>query len=144
MFEKNGTPFSSQAQLFLEDIYDALKAAVMYLGGPKVVAARLWPNKPIDQARRELLDCLNRDNDRKFDLEEVLALLRMAREAGFHQAKHWIDREVGYQETPPADPVVERDRLAEAMERMARQYEEMAQIGRQLLERDRATVRAVR
>jgi hypothetical protein len=110
MLEKNSLP------LFLEDIYEALHAAVQALGGAKAVAAKLWPHKPIDQARKELLDALNRENPRKLDAEEIVALLRMAREANFHQAKHWLDRELGYEPSTPTDPAVEEDRLATALE----------------------------
>ena len=105
--------------LFLEDVYDALRAAIQALGGPKVVAARLWPHKPLEQARKELLDALNRDNPRKLDPEETLAVLKMAREAGFHSAKHWIDMDVGYDPSTPTDPEVQKDRLAEELARAA-------------------------
>jgi hypothetical protein len=105
MAEKNSLP------LFLEDVYDALKAAVQALEGPKAVAGRLWPHKPLDQARKELLDALNRDNPRKLDPEETLAIFRMARDAGFHQSKHWIDRELGYEPSAPQEPEDEYARL---------------------------------
>jgi hypothetical protein len=111
MGEKNSLP------LFVEDVFDALKAGVQFMGGAKAVAGKLWPHKPIEQARKDLLDCLNRDNAKKFDTEEVIGLLRMFREGGYHGAKHWIDEELGYQSTPPKDPEIERDRLAEALER---------------------------
>lgn len=107
MLEKNSLP------LFLEDVYDALRAAVQAIGKPKTVAARLWPHKPIDQAHKELLDALNRDNPRKLDPEETMAVLRMAREAGCHQAKHWIDAELGY---APSQPVEPQDELAALIE----------------------------
>jgi hypothetical protein len=55
------------------------------------VAKILWPHKPIIEAQRELLDCLNRDRPQKLCIEEFMAVLRMAHDAGFHQAKHWID-----------------------------------------------------
>jgi hypothetical protein len=116
MTEKNSLP------LFLEDVYDALKAIVAALGGTKEVAGRLWPHKPIEQARKELLDALNRDNPRKLDAEETLALLRMAREAGFHQAKHWIDAELGYEPSMPIVPSVQRDRLADELARAAEHF----------------------
>lgn len=138
MAEKNSWPFpSTTLPLFIEDVYDALKAAVQVLGGAKAVAGRLWPHKPIDQARKDLLDCLNRDNDRKFDVEEILAILKMAGEAGYHQAKHWIDHSLGYQPTQPLDPIVERDRLADALERASQTFEALSQHARLLLERDR-------
>lgn len=127
MVEKNSLP------LFLEDIYDALKAAVQALGGAKVVAARLWPHKPVEQARKELLDALNRDNPRKLDAEEVMSVLRMAREAGFHQAKHWIDAALGYDPTPPADPAMERDRLADELARAADNFAALQRTAERLI-----------
>lgn len=108
-----------QDSLFYEDVYDALKAMVQAAGGAKVVAARLWPHKPVEDARRELLDALNRDRPRKLDPEETMAIMRMAREAGFHAGKHWIDNDLGYQASAPADPKLERDRLADEMARAA-------------------------
>jgi hypothetical protein len=108
----------SQQQLFYEDVFDVALAAVQAAGGAKSVAAKLWPHKPIAQAQKELLDCLNREAPRKLCIEEFIAVLRMAREAGFHQAKHWIDEATGYQPTPPMDPKVERERLAEEAARL--------------------------
>lgn len=119
MVEKNSLP------LFLEDVYEALHAAVQAVGGAKVCASRLWPHKPMEQARKELLDALNRDNPRKLDAEELLAVLRMARETGFHQAKHWIDMELGYEATPPANPAVERDRLADELARASETFSQL-------------------
>lgn len=108
-----------QNQLFYEDFYDVLKAMVQSAGGTKAVAARLWPHKPIAEAQRELLDALNRERPRKLDPEEVIAILKFAREAGFHAGKHWLDNEVGYQPTMPTDPKIERDRLADELSRAA-------------------------
>lgn len=110
---------SQQTQLFYEDAYDVLKAAVQAAGGTKAIAGRLWPHKPIAEAQRELLDALNRDRPRKLDPEEVIAVLKFAREAGFHGAKHWLDGELGYQPTAPTDPKIERDRLADELARAA-------------------------
>lgn len=121
------TRLKDSLPLFMEDIYDALRAAVQALGGAKVVAAKLWPHKPIEQARKELLDALNRDNPRKLDAEEFIAVLRMAREAGFHQAKHWIDGASGYEPSDPLDPAIQRDRLAEELAHAARRFQELTQ-----------------
>jgi hypothetical protein len=112
----------SQGALFYEDIFDVARAMVQAVGGTKVVASKLWPHKPIAEAQRELLDCLNRERPRKFCIEEFIAIMRMAREAGFHQGKHWIDQDTGYQPTPPTDPKVERERLAEAFDRAAETF----------------------
>jgi hypothetical protein len=140
MLEKNS---HGSMPLFLEDVFDALRAAVQAAGGAKTVAGRIWPHKPIDQARKELLDALNRDNARKLCVEEVIALLAMARESGYHQAKHWIDEAIGYQPTPPSDPKVERDRLADALEHAAQSFDALKQQATNLLEQDKR-LKAVR
>jgi hypothetical protein len=119
--------------LFLEDVFDALRAAVQAAGGAKSVSSRLWPAKPAEQARKDLLDCLNRDNDRKLCVEEVLALLRLAREAGYDGAKHWIDDALGYQPTPPQDPKIERDRLADELARAADHFKTLTRAAERLL-----------
>lgn len=124
----------NQQTLFYEDVFDVARAAVQAAGGAKAVAAQLWPTKPIAEAHRELLDCLNRERPRKLCIEEFIAVLRMAREAGFHQAKHWIDQELGYQPTPPTDPKIERDRLAEELARAADQFRNLQRSVERLME----------
>jgi hypothetical protein len=126
----------SQQQLFYEDVFDVLTAAVKHAGGSKEVAEKLWPSKAVLQAQKELLDCLNRDSPRKLCIEEFMSVLKMAREAGFHQAKHWIDHETGYQSTPPLDPVIERDRLAESLQHAAQHFQELTRVATSLLERE--------
>lgn len=116
---------SQQTQLFYEDAYDVLKAAVQAAGGTKSVAGRLWPHKPIAEAQRELLDALNRDRPRKLDPEEVIAVYKFAREAGFHGAKHWLDTELGYRPSEPTDPKIERDRLADELARAADNFKNL-------------------
>ena len=110
------TSTAQQQPLFIDTVYDALRAAVGALGGPKAVAPRLWPQKSIDDGRRLLLDCLNPDRAEKLDPEQVVVILRWAREAGFHSAKHWLDEATGYQPSQPLDPAVERDRLLTVVE----------------------------
>jgi hypothetical protein len=131
MAEKNS---QGSMPLFLEDVFDALRAAVQAAGGAKAVSCQLWPAKPADQARKDLLDCLNRDNDRKLCVEEVMAILRMAREAGYHGAKHWIDDALGYQPTLPQDPKIERDRLADELARFTEQSKVLTRAAERLLE----------
>lgn len=134
---------NAQQQLFYEDVFDVMRAAVQAAGGAKAVAGRLWPHKPISEAQRELLDCLNRERPHKLCLEELIAVLGWAREAGFHQAKHWIDHAIGYQASAPLDPVVERDRLAESLDRLTAACEQASRDARALLERD-TKLKAVR
>jgi hypothetical protein len=58
---------------FFESAEDALKAAVMALGGTKQVGHTLWPDKTVDNAGRLLSDCLNAGRAEK--LEPAQALL---------------------------------------------------------------------
>lgn len=111
--------------LFIEDCYEALRAAVNALGGPKVIGQALWPKLSVVRARQDLLDCLNPENARKLDFEEVMMILRMAKAKGFHQTKHWIDAELGYEPSEPADPLIERDRLADELARAAEKFESL-------------------
>ncbi len=124
----------TQDKLFYEDVFDVTRAMVQAAGGAKKVSGRLWPTKATVQAQKELLDCCNRNSDRKLCTEEFLAVINMAREVGFHQGKHWIDTNTGYQPTPPADPIVERDRLAEQMSRMTEAFKEMTRAAERLNE----------
>lgn len=124
----------SQQQLFYEDVFDVVKAAVQHAGGAKVVAPKLWPTKPVLQAQKELLDCLNRESPRKLCIEELMTVLKLAKEAGFHQAKHWIDEALGYESTPPKNPKVERDRLAEEMARAADNFKNLQRAFERLAE----------
>lgn len=89
-----------QPALFYEDIYDALRAAVQAIGGAKVVGPMLWPQKPVAEAQRDILDALNRDRPRKLDAEEIMLVLSKARAQGFHGAMHFLAGEVGYQAIP--------------------------------------------
>jgi len=124
----------SQGQMFYEDVFDVGRAAVQAAGGAKVVAGKLWPNMPISEAQRKLLDCLNRERPEKLCIEEFLKVLKLAKEAGFHQAKHWIDSDLGYQPTPPADPKIERDRLADELARFTEQSKVLTRAAERLIE----------
>lgn len=117
------TDTSKQPPLFVETIYDALRAIVAQLGGPKTVGARLWPAKSVDDARNLLLNCLNHDRPEKLDPEQVILLLRLGREADFHVAKHWLDVETGYLPSSPADPGDEQARQVAAIESAAQQLQ---------------------
>jgi hypothetical protein len=131
----------SQQTLFYEDIFDVARAAVQAAGGAKSVAGRLWPNTPISEAQRQLLDCLNRERPQKLCIEEFMQILKMAKDAGFHQAKHWIDDALGYQQTPPTDPKIERDRLADELARAADQFKALQKAVERLAETKLAAVK---
>jgi len=98
--------------LFHETVYDALKGIVARCGGAKAVGSRLWPHLAPDRAGQHLSNCLSTTRDEKLDPEQVVLLLRWGRESGYHDAKHWIDRECGYEPSAPVQPA---DRIAELL-----------------------------
>jgi hypothetical protein len=117
-----------------ESELDALRSAVAALGGKKVIAARLWPAKPVEVAARELADALNPERDRKLELHEATRILRWARDAGFHAAKHFFDHAAGYEHSSPRAPEEEkahavrdlREQLASMQAQMARLADALA------------------
>lgn len=114
-----------QQALFHEDINDALRAAVKACGGTKAVACLLWPEKTINDAQSYLNDCLNSARPAKLSPEQVLLLLKWAREKGFHGAIEYICSEAGYESPKPTDPLIERDRLADELSRAADKFAQL-------------------
>lgn len=100
-----------QPALFVESVYEALKEAVKALGGAKKVGKVLWPQKEADDAGRVLMDCLNPERKEKLDVEQVLLILRRAKESGYHGAMEFIAAETGYARPVPVDPLDERAQL---------------------------------
>jgi hypothetical protein len=100
---------------FFEGPEEALRAAVQNLGGAKKVGPMLWPDKTIDAAGRQLLDCLNTARSEKLDLGQVMFVLARAKDAGYHAAFAWMAGEVGY-EARPITRAEEVDRLTSVIE----------------------------
>ncbi len=88
---------------------DVLRACINRLGGMKSVAVLLRPEfeeRP-EAAGRWLSDCLNDDKREKLSLQQVIFLLRRARDAGFHEAQAQWNRLCGYGPSAPLAPDVE-------------------------------------
>ena len=101
---------ADQTELFQEDIYDAFRHAVKALGGAKKVGARLWPEKPIEQAGQLLMHCLNPDRAEKLDLYQIELILREANKRGCHVASDKLGADTHYRMLP-VNPEEERDQL---------------------------------
>jgi hypothetical protein len=97
---------------FFEDINDALRQAVKALGGNKAVGSKLWPEKTATAAAQSMSDCLNADRREKLAPEQVVLILRMAREKGYHAAMQFIAFDTGYKATP-VDPKTQEAELQE-------------------------------
>ena len=118
--------------LFHESINDALRECVQACGGHKVVGSLLWPEKAADVAGRLLSDCLNDAKRERLSPEQVLLVLRLARERGCHAGMNFIARDAGYSDPPPVEPEDERAKLqrefieaSKSLTRMAAQIERM-------------------
>lgn len=94
---------------------EVLREAVDAAGGPKRVGSLLFPTKDAIAAARYLSDCLNPQRNEKLDAPHLLTILRLARDAGHHEAKHWLDRQSGYAPTPPVEVDDERAELARVL-----------------------------
>lgn len=97
---------------FFEDINDALQAVVTALGGYKKVGPILRPELPTDQGAGWLRDCLNPARREKLSPEQVLLILRLGREAGFHAAMNFVAFATGYK-AQPVDPDSQEAQLQE-------------------------------
>lgn len=82
-----------------EDIYDALWGLVDALGGPKKVGPRLRPG--FDGADQWVRNCCNRDHAQNFHPHHVELLKQWGCESGYHDMKHWCDRNAGYAASAP-------------------------------------------
>lgn len=101
---------------FFDSPEDALRAAVQQLGGAKKVAPILWgADRSVEQATRSLLDCLNHDRAEKLSISQVMQILRMARDAGYHAPMLWFAAELGY-DAHPITKAEEVDRVTTAIE----------------------------
>ena|SRR5690242_7821741 len=130
---------SVQDPLFHETIYDALRAIVERAGGAKAVGARLRPSKAPDEAGRWALDCLNPSRAERFAPEDVLHILRIGHEVGYHGAMNYIGGETGYR----CEPVEPQDEQA----RLQREYIEAVKLSQKIASRlerlSLSTVKAV-
>lgn len=97
--------------LFHESLVDALRECVQACGGPKVVGHLLWPEKGPEGGGRYLNDCLNDGRREQISIEQMLVILRLARERGCHAGMLFIARDAGYSDPLPVEPEDERARL---------------------------------
>ena len=81
-----------------DSLEDALKAAVMALGGFKTVGKLLRPE--FDHAAEWLRKCVSDERRERLDPSQVLLLLREAKVQGFHSAFDYFASAAGYKAQP--------------------------------------------
>jgi len=111
-----------------ESINDALVECVKACGGSGQVGPKLWPEKPPQAAQRLLLDCLSEDRPAKLSPEQIMFVLRLARDRGCHVGVEFICSDLGYSQPSPIEPEDERAKLQ-------REYIEAARLMAKLAER---------
>lgn len=92
-------------------VNEALIDTVKALGGSKQVAPLLWPTKAPEAAQRLLLDCLNEDRPAHLTPDQVVFILRLARERGIHIGMQSLCAQLGYAEPVPVEPKDESAQL---------------------------------
>lgn len=113
----------NQQSLFHEDIWQALRDCVSALGGSKKVGVLLRPELDAQTAGRWLLDCLNPERKEKLGVEQMLLILREARQINCHAGMAFISRDTGYADPQPIEPEDERAALQRQFLEMGKQMQ---------------------
>lgn len=113
----NLEPFGS------ESFNDALIECVKACGGSKAVGVALWPAKGVEAAQRHLLACLNPERHERLNPDEVLHVMRMARERGCHAGMAYLCHTLSYSEPAPLEPRDEADELRRQVLTMGKQLQ---------------------
>ena len=101
----------SQAGLFYESLEDAIREAVRACGGVKLVACKLWPEKTPDAAGRALSDCMNENREARLTPDQLLLVIKMARDRGCHAVMSFMSMDAGYAPPQPIEPADEAAEL---------------------------------
>jgi len=105
----------AQGALWHDTIFDAVRALVDAIGGPKRVAADMWPARSLDDGHRYLLKCLDVDRPEKLGLDEFVWLMRRGREAGCHVLADFLAQACMY-ELRVVEPAAREAELARQVE----------------------------
>ena len=101
-----------QQSLIRDSILEALRDDVDAAGGQKVIGLLLWPDKecPI-KAGKHLANCLTEDRAERLTPEQVMFVIRKAREVGSFCTISFICDNASLTRPTPIEPENERARL---------------------------------
>ncbi len=116
---------SEQATLWHECMLDALGSAIAAAGGFKVVAGKLWPMHKPETGYARLKACLDRNKPEKLDPEEVVLVIRLARQAGDHSVMRYLCQELGYTAPTAIEPEDRRTELQAEFNESVRRLEQI-------------------
>ena len=119
-----------QEELWHEAFEDALRSVADAIG-PKKLASELWPEKPISDAHRLLLHCLDPERNEKLSAGQIALIIQRGREHSCHTAMTYLAQSAGYAEPQPVEPEDERAKLQREFIEAQRQMEHLVkQMGR--------------
>lgn len=113
----------------IETLNDALIECVKAAGGSKSVASILWPEKPLNDAQRLLLACLNTERSEKISPEQTMLILKLAKDAGSHVGIEFMCNSLSYSKPNPIEP---EDEKAELMREFIQAQKAMTQLADKL------------
>lgn len=125
---------AAQTALFYDTFPDALIGAVHALGGFKKVGGDLRPEMLAEAAGRWLSDCLNPETRAKLELDQLMYIIRAARQANHHALMNYMCEHSGYGNPQPVEPEDEKAKLMrdfiEATKEATRNVERMEALTR--------------
>lgn len=95
----------------INSINSMLIECVKACGGSKVVGNLLWPEKPIADAQKLLLACLNEDRPEKLSPDQAFFIEKLARDNGNHVAVEYRCKAMSYSIPTPIKPEDEKAEL---------------------------------
>lgn len=107
-----------------ESFNDALIECVKACGGSLVVGKAIWPSLG-EGARGKLLACLNPERAEKLSLDEIMLIMRRARDRGCHAGMQYLAHALSYGPPQPVQPVDEAAELQRAFIESVRKQQEI-------------------
>lgn len=100
-----------QLPLIPQDIYEAVEACVVALGGRQTVGHMIWPDldDPVE-AGKKLGRCLNQSHAEKLSVDQLIFIMKQARQVNCHVAMDYISNKCNYK-YEPVEPEDERAKL---------------------------------
>jgi hypothetical protein len=116
-----------------DSMNDALIECVKAAGGSKTVASILWPEKPLNDAQRLLLACLNTERSEKLCPNQTLLIRKRGKDAGSHVGINFICNSLNYSVPAPIEPEDEKAQLMrefiQAQKAMSQLAEKLSHVG---------------
>ena len=98
-----------QTELWHDNVYEALKAAVAACGGPKKVGGLLFPAKDETTATTRVRSGVNPEHAQELSPPEVILIAARAKEKGDHSYMLHLGQVLGYEVSPIAPGNVSRN-----------------------------------